>query len=142
MNQGQWYKKIIRDIHETLRTIVKNNTDLFQENGNLTTAVFNCILQKNVRYYLLHAVFQIQMINRDPQMFKWWISALDETSAQFGIETMRLQFQSVVDEYLQQIVGEDQLREDSKGKVWRYFIGREPEEQPQASTTTSTTGED
>ena len=55
---------------------------------------------------------------------------------------MRLQFQSVVDEYLQQIVWEDQLREDSKGKVWRYFIGREPEEQPQASTTTSTTGED
>ena len=80
------------------------------------------------------------MINNDLQMFKWWISALDEISAQFGIETMRLQFQSVVDEYLQQIVGEDQLREDSKGKVWRYFIGREPEEQPQAST--STIGED
>ena len=70
----------------------------------------------------------------DPQMFKWWISALDETSAQFGIETMRFQFQSVVDEYLQQIVGEDQLREDCKGKVRRYFIGREPD-QPQASTT-------
>ena len=68
------------------------------------------------------------MTNRDPQMFEWWITALDETSAQFGIETMRLQFQSVVDEYLQQIVGEDQLREDSKGKVWRYFIGREPED--------------
>ena len=109
-------QKIIRDIHETLRTIVKNKTD-----GNLT----NCSIQLhpakdkvlNVRYYLLHAVFQIQMINKDPQMFKWWISALDETSAQFGIETMRLQFQSVVDEYLQQIVGEDQLREDSKGKV-------------------------
>ena len=57
-------------------------------------------------------------------------------------ETMRLQFQSVVDKYLQQIVGEDQLREDSKGKIWRYFIGREPEDQPQASTTTSITGED
>ena len=119
---------------------------MFQENGNFT----NCSIQLHptkdkvldVRYYLLHAVFWIQVINRDPQMFKWWISALDETSAQFGIETMRLQFQSVVDEYLQQIVGEDQLREDSKGKVWRYFIGREPEEQPQASTTTSTTGED
>ena len=55
---------------------------------------------------------------------------------------MRLQFQSVVDEYLQQIVGEDQLREDSKGKVRRYFIGRESEDQPQASTTTSITGED
>ena len=34
-------QKIIRDIHETLRTIVKNNTDLFQENGNLT----NCSIQ-------------------------------------------------------------------------------------------------
>ena len=121
-------QKIIRDIHETLRTIVKYNTDLFQENGNFT----NCSIQLHptkdkvldVRYYLLHAVFQIQMINRDPQMFKWWISVLDETSAQFGIEAMRLQFQSVVDEYLQQIVGEDQLREDSKGKVWRSFIGR------------------
>ena len=139
-------QRIIRDIHETLRTIIKNNTDLFQENGNLT----NCSIQLhptkdkvlNVRYYLLHAVFQIQMINRDPQMFKWWISALDETSVQFGIKTMRLQFQSVVDEYLQQIVGEDQLREDSKGKVWKYFIGREPEDQLQASTKTSITGED
>ena len=119
---------------------------MFQENGNLP----NCSIQLhptkdkvlNVSYYLLHALFQIQMINRDLQMFKWWISALDETSTQFGIETMRLPLQSVVDEYLQQIVGEDQLREDSKGKVWRYFIGREPEDQPQASTTTSITGED
>ena len=109
---------------------------MFQENGNLT----NCSIQMHptkdkvlsVRYYLLHAVFQIQMINRNPQMFKWWISALDETSAQFGIETMRLQFQSVVDEYLQQIIGENQLRD---------FIGREPDDQPQASTT-SITGED
>ena len=79
-------QKIIRDIHETLRTIVKNNTDLFQKMGISLTAVFNCILQKikvlNVRYYLLYAVFQIQMINRDPQMFRWCISALDETSAQ------------------------------------------------------------
>ena len=48
-------------IHETLRTIVKNNTDLFQENGNFT----NCSIQLHptkdkvldVRYYLLHAVF-------------------------------------------------------------------------------------
>ena len=62
-------QKIIMDIHETLRTVVKNNTDLFQENGYLT----NCSIQLhptknkvlNVRYYLLHAVFQIQMINRD-----------------------------------------------------------------------------
>ena len=113
-------QKLIRDIHETSRTIVKNNTDLFQENWNLT----NCSIQLhptkdkvlNIRYYLLHAVFQIQMINRDSQMFKWWISALDETSTQFGIETMRLQFQSVVDDYPQQIAGEDQLREDSKVK--------------------------
>ena len=74
-------------------------------------------------------------------MFKWWISALDQTSAQFGIETMKLQFQSVIDEYLQQTVGEDQLREDCKGKVWRYFIGREPD-QPETSTATSTTGGD
>ena len=102
-------QKIIRDTHETLGTIVKNNTDLFQENGNLT----NCSSQLHptkdkvlhIRYYLLHAVFQIQMINRQSQMFKRWISALDETSPQFGTETVRLQFQSVVDEYLQQIVG-------------------------------------
>ena len=138
-------QKIIRDIHETLRTIVKDNTDLFQENGNFTSCSIQLHPTKDkvldVRYYLLHAVFQIQMINSHPQMFKWWVSALDETSAQFGIQAMRLKFQSVVDEYLQQIVGEDQLREDSKGKVWRYFIGREPEEQPHASTT-STAGED
>ena len=117
-------QQIIRDIHETLRTIVKNNTDLFQENGNLT----NCSIQLhptkdkvlNIRYYLLLAVFQIHLINRDPQM--------------------RFQFQSVVDEYLQQIVGDDQLREDCKGKVWRYFIGREPD--PPQTSTTSTTGGD
>ena len=76
-------QKIIRDIHETLRTIVKNNTDLFQENGNSTNCSIQLLPTKDkvldVRYYLLHAVFQIQMINRDPQMFKWWISALDET---------------------------------------------------------------
>ena len=50
-------QQIIRDIHETLRTIVRNNTDLFQENGNF----INCSVQLhptkdkvlNIKYYLL-----------------------------------------------------------------------------------------
>ena len=87
-------QQIIGQIHTELRNMITKNQDLFYSNGHYS----NCSIQalptkdkvKGVTYFVLHVVFQFQVRNRQQQIYVWWISALNQISAQCGIDTMML----------------------------------------------------
>ena len=70
---------------------------------------------------MLHVVFHMQLRLQKPDVKEWWISVCNKKTMQDGYETMKVQVNHIFQEYLQNLVGELELRSDG---VERSIIGQ------------------
>ena len=66
----------------------------------------------------------MQLRLQKPDVKEWWISICNKKAMQDGYETMKVQVNHIFQEYLQNLVGELELRSDGAGKKYNWTISR------------------
>ena len=121
-------QQLVFDINNFLRVTVLQHKDCFYSEGKYAHCSIEIQQMNNrvrgISFYMLHVVFHMQLRLQKPDVKEWWISVCNKKTMQDGYETMKVQVNHIFQEYLQNLVGELELRSDGAGKKYNWTISR------------------
>ena len=121
-------QQLVFEINNFLRVTVLQYKDCFYLEGRYAHCSIEIQQMNNrvrgISFYMLHVVFHMQLRMQEPDVKEWWISICNKKTMQDGYETMKVQVNHIFQEYLQNLVGEIELRSDGAGKKYNWTISR------------------
>ena len=107
-------KQLVIDINSELRKLVVKHRDIFYSNGQFS----HCSVQvsglnnrvRGIEYHMIHVVFHIQGKGHPQESYQWWISCSNPQTMEVGRMTMKLQCDSIINDYYQWMTSDKHLR--------------------------------
>ena len=76
---------------------------------------------------MIHVVFHIQKKGYSQESYQWWISCCSPQTIAVGKRTMKLQCDSIIQDYYQWMTADKHLKaSDEQGQQWKFYLIKEP----------------
>ena len=129
LNNRSDIKQLVLEINSYLRNLVIKHKEIFYSCGQFSHCSFQVLSfndrVREIKYYMIHVVFHIQMKGKPQESHQWWISCCNPQTMEIGKKTMKMQCDFIIDEYFQGLVGDKHLMADGLGKQWKFYLIKE-----------------